>query len=113
MENVAVKKIMIAVALLSAPVVAQQPPMQLPQMPDLEEIFFKQFDSNGDGKVSKEEFLKPTEAQFDHMDDNHDGALDRAEIKAFNEAMQQRMKELQQQMQQHGIQGGMPGMPPR
>lgn len=102
------KKLIIALAIIATPALAQQP--QMPQMPDLQELFFKQFDSNQDGQVSKAEFLKPTEAQFDHMDANKNGALDRAEVKAFNDEMQKRVQEMQQQMQQ---QGGMQGMPRR
>ncbi len=102
------KKIIIALTLLSAPVLAQQQPM--PQMPNLEELFFKQFDTDQDGQVSKQEFLKPTEAQFDHMDRNKDGMLDKAEVKAFNDEMKQRVQEMQRQMQQ---QGGAPQMPQR
>lgn len=99
------KKYAIVIAFLAAPALAQQP-----QMPNLEEMFFKQFDSNEDGRVDKGEFLKPTEAQFDHMDSNQDGALDQAEVKAFNDEMQKRMQEMQRQMQQ---QGGAQGMPRR
>ena len=95
------KRFIIALCFLSAPSLAQQP-----QMPDLEEIFFKQFDANQDGQVSKEEFLKPTEAQFDHMDSDQNGALNQAEIKAFNEEMTQRMQEMQRRMQEQ--QQGMP-----
>lgn len=106
------KKTIAMLSLISLPAFAQQPQMpQMPQMPDLETLFMKQFDTNNDGKVSKDEFMKPTEEQFAHMDSNHDGALDAAEVKAFNNEMQQRMQELQRQMQQHGIQ--MPGMPQR
>lgn len=100
------KKIVIALSLLAAPALAQQ---QMPQMPDLDQIFFKQFDTNQDGQVSREEFLKPTEAQFDYMDRNKDGALDQAEVKAFNEEMKQRMEEIRKQMQQQGGVQGMPG----
>ena len=97
------KRIIIALSLICAPAFAQQGPM--PQMPNLEELFFKQFDSNKDNKVSKDEFLKPTIAQFEHMDRNKDGALDQAEVKAFNQEMQQRMQEMQQRMQQQNPQG--------
>jgi len=100
-----VKNIIIALSFLAAPALAQQP-----QMPNLEEVFFKQFDTNQDGRVDKAEFLKPTEAQFDHMDTNKDGALDQAEVKAFNDEMKQRMQEMQRQMQQ---QGGMQNAPRR
>lgn len=95
------KKLIIALTLASTAAFAQQ--MQMPQMPDMDALFFKQFDANQDGQVSKNEFIKPTEAQFDHMDKNGDGALDAAEVKAFNEQMTKRMQELQRQMQQQGM----------
>lgn len=97
------KKIIIAFAFACTPAIAQQGPM--PQMPNLEEMFFKQFDTNQDKRVSKDEFLKPTEAQFDHMDRDKDGALDESEVKAFNQEMQKRMQEMQRKMQQQAPQG--------
>lgn len=96
------KKTLIILALTCSPVLAQQG--ETPQMPDLEGMFFKQFDSNQDGRVSKAEFMKPTEAQFDQMDKNGDGELDAAEVAAFNQEMQQRIQEMQRQMQQQGMQ---------
>ena len=98
------KKILIVLPLLSAPAFAQQAPPQ--QMPDLNKMFFEQFDTDKDGRVSKAEFLKPTEAQFDHMDRNKDGVLDPAEVKAFNTEMTQRMEEMQRRMMQQQGQGG-------
>ena len=100
------KKTLIALVLFSTPVLAQQP-----QRPNLDEVFFKQFDANQDGLVSKAEFLKPTEEQFAHMDRNKDGSLDRAEVQAFNAEMDKRMQEMRQRMQQQGQ--GQPGMPRR
>ena len=94
------KKTVIALALFSSPLLAQQP--QMPKMPDLEKLFFEQFDTDKDGQVSKAEFLKPTEAQFNFMDRDKNGALDQAEVKAFNDEMKQRMQEMQRQMQQQG-----------
>lgn len=88
-------RLVYALALISAPVLAQPP-----QMPNLEEVFFKQFDQNQDGEVSQAEFLKPTEQQFEHMDTNNDGSLSQAEVRAFNDAMKQHMQEMQQRMQQ-------------
>lgn len=97
------KKTLIALTLFSTPVLAQQPPMQqMPQMPDLEKVFFEQFDTNKDGVVSKEEFLQPTVEQFNHMDRDKNGALDSAEVRAFNDEMKQRMQEMQRQMQRQG-----------
>lgn len=96
------RTLLITLVALSAPALAQQP-----QMPNLEEMFFKQFDTNQDGQVSQAEFLKPTEEQFRHMDRDGNGVLDNAEVKAFNEEVQQRIREMQQRMQQQGgPQGG-------
>jgi len=95
------RKTIIALALASSPTLAQQPPAQ--QMPDLDKMFFEQFDSDKDGKVSKSEFLRPTEAQFDHMDSDNNGMLDQAEVKAFNDEMKQRVQDMQRRMQQQGM----------
>jgi Ca2+-binding EF-hand superfamily protein len=38
-------------------------------------------DKNGDGKVSKEEFMKFMEAEFDRLDKDKDGDLDSDELK--------------------------------
>jgi len=42
---------------------------------------FNQFDSDGNKKLSKEEFLKPTKNRFSSMDKNNDQTLDRTEIR--------------------------------
>lgn len=44
-------------------------------------------DTNKDGKVSKEEFIKAHEAMFDSMDTNKDGSLDKAEMGKMMEGM--------------------------
>ena len=44
--------------------------------------FAKAFDANGDGKVSKEEFLAKR-PMFDKMDGNHDGSVTSDEVKAM------------------------------
>ena len=86
--------------MIAAPLAAQTP-----AQPSMSEMFMKQMDENKDGKVSKEEFLKPNEAQFKHMDKNGDGGIDKAEVDAFAEEMRQRMMQMQQQ------QGGQPPQP--
>lgn len=91
------------IVLISAPAFALAQQGQIPERPDLDGMFFQQFDGDRDGQVSKAEFLKPTEAQFDHMDRDENGVLDQAEVKAFNEEMSQRMQQMQRQMQQQGM----------
>lgn len=98
------KRILIAFALVGTPALAQQQPM-----PNLDEMFFRQFDTDQDKRVSRQEFLQPTEAQFEHMDRDNNGMLDQAEVKAFNDEMAQRVREMQQRMQQQGGAQGMPG----
>ncbi|HEV8199877.1 MAG TPA: EF-hand domain-containing protein [Candidatus Polarisedimenticolia bacterium] len=44
--------------------------------------FAKAFDANGDGKVSKEEFLAKR-PMFDKIDGNHDGSVTSDEVKAM------------------------------
>lgn len=53
--------------------------------------FLKSADTNGDGKVSKEELLakakQDAETRFDQVDGNKDGVVDEAEIKSIAERM--------------------------
>ena len=93
-------KILTALLIASAPAFALA---QQGQAPDLDQMFFQQFDTNGDGRVDKQEFLRPTEQQFDHMDRDENGVLDPDEVRAFNQEMQRKMQELRQKMQQQGM----------
>jgi uncharacterized low-complexity protein len=44
-------------------------------------------DADGDGKVSKEEFMKGHEGMFQHIDQNDDGVIDEAEREAHMKEM--------------------------
>jgi hypothetical protein len=48
-------------------------------------LWFRKMDRNGDGDVSRAEFLG-TRAEFDAMDADHDGLVSRAEAEAFDRA---------------------------
>ena len=50
-----------------------------------------QMDSNGDGKVSKEEFMQGHATMFEKMDSNGDGALDATEQRAHKGMMKDEM----------------------
>jgi Ca2+-binding EF-hand superfamily protein len=84
-----------AALLLAAPVLAQPP-----QSTDPGQAFLQTFDADRNGSVSKEEYIAPHvqqfEKQFDYMDKNKDGAVDKAEADAFAEEMQQRIQQMQQ-----------------
>jgi len=51
----------------------------------MEKIFSEQ-DANGDGSVSKDEFVAHSTKRFDEMDANKDGKVTKDEIKAHHEA---------------------------
>lgn len=42
--------------------------------------YLRQFDSNGDGKVSEAEYVAYMSRGFERMDSNHDGTLQAAEL---------------------------------
>ncbi|PTQ86109.1 EF-hand domain-containing protein [Nitrosomonas ureae] len=48
-------------------------------------------DTNNDGKISKEEFMKHHEAMFDKKDTNKDGFLDETERRSMKEKMHKHM----------------------
>jgi len=54
-------------------------------------------DTNGDGKVSKEEFVNAPTPVFEQFDANHDDALDAKELEAARSAAKERFRERRQQ----------------
>ncbi len=75
------------------------------QTPDVADGFMKQFDTNKDGKVSADEFKKPQldamehqiDKQFQYMDKDHNGGVDKAEVETFANELHQRMKQIQEE----------------
>lgn len=59
--------------------------------------YFQETDVNGDGKISREEFLtarqKKMEEHFGRMDVNNDGQLTKEELKEGRKKMRKHMKE--------------------
>jgi Ca2+-binding EF-hand superfamily protein len=50
-------------------------------------------DTNGDGMVSRDEFMAKHEAKFNEMDADNDGNLTKDEMKAAKDTMKKRWKE--------------------
>lgn len=69
----------------------------------------RMMDANGDGKVSRDEFIAGNLRRFDMMDADHDGQLTKAERQAAMEAMRARMEERMRERFQGGGEGGIGG----
>lgn len=57
---------------------------------------FEKHDLNGDGVISKSEFLEAHEKRFDEMDADGNGEISKDEAKAGKEKMREKMKERQE-----------------
>jgi hypothetical protein len=60
----------------------------------------QEVDTNGDGLVSKAEFMAQQEKRFNELDANSDGQIDQDEHKAFRGKMKERFKEMREKRQQ-------------
>lgn len=64
---------------------------------------FAQKDTNGDGVISKDEFLKGAEDRFGKMDKDGDGKVTKEEAKEARAHMKEKMKERRQKRKEnHG-----------
>ena len=64
---------------------------------EMHDKMLDRLDTNKDGKVSKDEFLRPKEERFAKFDTNKDGFLDSTEMQAVKDKMEQ--------MREHGFGG--------
>ena len=54
---------------------------------------FERKDANGDGTISKEEWIAASEARFSKVDANGDGTVSREEMSEAHQRMREKMKE--------------------
>lgn len=78
---------------IATPLAAQQ---QQQNAPDPSERFMQELDTDRDGKVTLQEFMKPTEDGFREMDENGDGLLSKPEVDAYSKKVQQQYQQQQQ-----------------
>ncbi len=65
----------------------------------LEKMFDKQ-DTNQDGVITKEEFMKHAEERFIEMDENNDNEVTKEEAKAYGEKMREKWQQKKQEMKE-------------
>ena len=53
----------------------------------------KRMDADGNGEISREEFMQAHEKMFDAMDENGDGTLDQEELSAMMRKKHRRMED--------------------
>jgi hypothetical protein len=89
------RRLFLLLTLIAGPALAQNqaqlnnPQGQGPNQEQIQQMFFHQYDGNGDGIVTRREFLTPSMNQFDYLDRSGDGAVDPQEVSAFIEMMMQ------------------------
>ena len=66
------------------------------------EHMFQKNDTDGDGVISKAEFMDEAEERFSKMDADGDGKITQEEAKAFGEAMHKKWKE-KREMKKEGF----------
>ena len=69
------------------PATAENTQQAGPSLEQISQLFFRQYDGNGDGMVTRREFLTPSMAQFDYLDRNGDGGVDMQEVFDFARMM--------------------------
>lgn len=84
-------------ALMAAPAFAQpdSAPAETPAAPPMQhhaQGMLGALDANGDGALSKDEFLAPAMKQFDAMDESHDGKVTEEEMMAYQKKMVEDMR---------------------
>lgn len=59
---------------------------------------FEESDTDGDGKISKAEWVASAEKRFGEIDADGDGAVTKEEMKAHHEKMKEHRKEMREKM---------------
>lgn len=88
-----------AVALISAPALAEHHGGG-PEGGHHKGKMFEAMDENGDGMVSKDEFMASHMKRFEKMDTNADGNVSKEEIEAHRAAKREKMKEKKMEAQE-------------
>jgi len=65
-------------------------------------VHFKKMDTDGDNKVSKDEWQKYHDAHFTELDKDADGSVTMEEMKAFHDQKKSEMKESKKEVKRSG-----------
>ncbi|MCB1532975.1 MAG: EF-hand domain-containing protein [Alphaproteobacteria bacterium] len=61
----------------------------------------EKFDADGNGAISKEEFMKSSEDRFNKMDTDGNGEISKEEAQAMKDKMREKMKERMETRKEH------------
>ncbi len=93
----------LATLALAGTAYAVEAPQKAPaEMEKMHGKHFKEADTNGDGGLSKEEFMARHEKKFAEIDANHDGKITPDEMKAHHETMKEKFKHHRAERKAHG-----------
>lgn len=87
---------MVAAGILASPMAFAQGPGSQDGKGGHKGKMMQAIDTDGDGQISKAEFMAKHEERFDEMDANEDGALSKDEMKSAWEARKEKMKDMRE-----------------
>ena len=74
-------------------------------MEEHHKMMMKKADTNGDGKISKDEFIAMHEKMFNEIDANHDGFIDADEMAKAHHARMEKMHKHMKHRKEGGVEG--------
>lgn len=105
MKNEATVLTAVAALFLATPCLAEPRPGDGPGAGGKGAQMFQMMDADGDGQISRAEFISHAMERFSKMDANGDGAVSKEEAQAARGAMREKMKEKREEWHQKRSEG--------